>query len=417
MSSITPVRPSAVGEWSLFAWLRLPHAVARRLGITWITSGWIPVAAALALTLIGIAAIGTTQPAYAARQLAYAVVGMALGALSIAPSGARLERWSPWVFAVTLASLVALIMPGVPESVVRPRNGSRCWIDLGPIDVQPAEFAKLAWILATAWWLRRAADVRTVAGLVLPFIITAVPVMLILAQPDLGTALLFFPTLLAMLLAQGARKAHIALVIAIAAVMAPASYPVLKPHQRARIDALIAQVQGSDRYVRSIGFQGDRAVTLIASGGMLGHGKAQASALVRHNALPEEHNDMIFAVAACRWGLAGGIAIIALQGIYALGAMWIAAATRSRFGRLAATGIGIMCAWQATVNLGMTVGLLPITGLTLPFVSAGGSSMVAAWMATGILFGIAARQSREVSSGSGATGGSLVSGGPRGSLA
>jgi rod shape determining protein RodA len=220
-----------------------------------------------------------------------------------------------------------------------------------------------------------------------------------------------------MLLAQGARKAHIALVIAIAAVMAPASYPVLKPHQRARIDALIAQVQGSDRYVRSIGFQGDRAVTLIASGGMLGHGKAQASALVRHNALPEEHNDMIFAVAACRWGLAGGIAIIALQGIYALGAMWIAASTRSRFGRLAATGIGIMCAWQATVNLGMTVGLLPITGLTLPFVSAGGSSMVAAWMATGILFGIAARQSREVSSGSGATGGSLVSGGPRGSLA
>lgn len=126
---------------------------------------------------------------------------------------------------------------------------------------------------------------------------------------------------------------------------------------------------------------------------------------------------MIFAVAACRWGLAGGIAIIALQGIYALGAMWIAASTRSRFGRLAATGIGIMCAWQATVNLGMTVGLLPITGLTLPFVSAGGSSMVAAWMATGILFGIAARQSREVSSGSGATGGSLVSGGPRGSLA
>jgi cell division protein FtsW (lipid II flippase) len=417
MSSITPVRPSAVGEWTLFAWMRLPQLVARQLGISWMSAGWIPVAAALALTAIGIAAIDTTQPAYAARQLAYAAVGLVMGGLCVVPPSGRIERWSPWLFGLTLLSLVALIMPGVPESIVRPRNGSRCWIDLGPIDVQPAEFAKLAWIMATAWWLRRAADVQTVAGLALPFAITAVPVVMILAQPDLGTALLFFPTLLAMLLAQGARKAHIALVVAIAAVLGPASYPVLKPHQRARIDALIAQVQGSDRYVRSIGFQGDRAVTLIASGGVLGHGKSQASALVRHNALPEEHNDMIFAVAACRWGLAGGIAIVALQGIYALGALWIAAVTRSRYGRLAATGIGIMCAWQATVNLGMTVGLLPITGLTLPFVSAGGSSMVAAWMATGILFGIAARQSREVTSGMGATGGSLVSGGPRGSLA
>lgn len=126
---------------------------------------------------------------------------------------------------------------------------------------------------------------------------------------------------------------------------------------------------------------------------------------------------MIFAVAGCRWGLAGGLAIIGLQAAYALGALWIAAATRSRFGRLAATGIGAMTAWQATVNLGMTVGLLPITGLTLPFVSAGGSSMVAAWMGTGILMGIAARHVREVASGAGATGGSLVAGAARGSLA
>ncbi|MSQ91096.1 MAG: rod shape-determining protein RodA [Phycisphaerales bacterium] len=368
--------------------------ISQVLGISWWNIGWIPVLSSGLLTLIGIAAISTTEPDFALRQLAYGVVGIVAAALLVVPLPAVLEKWGPWAFIATLGLLVLLVAPGVPEAIVRPRNGSRCWIDLGPIDMQPAEFAKLAWILAGAWWLRRAADLRTRTGLLLPIVLTSVPVLLILMQPDLGTALLFFPTLLAMLLAQGARRMHLGIVVLSAALLAPISYPVLKPHQRARIDSLVAQLTGDDRYNTTIGFQGNRARTLVGAGGIFGNGAEAAKNLVRFNALPEEHNDMIFAVVACRWGLVGGLAVILLEAALAVGAMWIAVTSRTPFGRLAAVGIGAMLGFQSFVNVGMTMGILPITGLTLPFVSFGGSSIVASWMAVGLLFSIAARDAR-----------------------
>jgi len=352
------------------------------------------VVSAALLTAIGIAAIDTTEHGFALRQVAYSIVGLIAAAMIVVPLPAIIERWSPFVFLATLALLVLLVAPGVPDAIVRARNGSRCWIDLGPIDVQPAEFVKIAWILAGAWWLRRAADVRSRTGLLLPIVLTAAPVLLILMQPDLGTALLFFPTLLAMLLTQGAKRSHLAIVVLSAAILAPASYPFLKPHQRARIDSLVAQVTGDDRYTRTIGFQADRARTLIGSGGMWGNGKENAKNLIRFNALPEEHNDMIFAVVACRWGFVGGMLVIALEVALVIGALWVALMSRNPFGRLVGTGIGAMVGFQSFVNIGMTMGLVPITGLTLPFVSFGGSSIVASWIAVGLLFSISARDAR-----------------------
>ncbi len=368
--------------------------ISQLLGITWWNLGWIPVIAAALLTLLGISAIATTEPNFALRQAAYAAVGVIAAALMVVPLPALIERWSPVVFIVTLASLVMLIAPGVPEAIVRARKGSRCWIDLGPIDIQPAEFAKVAWILAGSWWLRRAADLKSRTGLLLPIVLTAVPVLLILMQPDLGTALLFFPTLLAMLLAQGARRMHLGIVVLSAALLAPASYPILKPHQRDRIDSLIAQLTGDTRYDRGIGFQGARARTLVGSGEFFGNGKETAGSLVRFNRLPEEHNDMIFAVVACRWGFVGGLAVIVLELAVAAGALAIAVLTKNPFGKLAGSGIGAMLGFQSFVNIGMTMGILPITGLTLPFVSFGGSSIVASWIAMGLLFSIAARDAR-----------------------
>ncbi len=368
--------------------------ISQLLGITWWNLGWIPLIAAALLTLLGISAIATTEPNFALRQMVYAAVGVIAAALMVVPLPAVVERYSPVIFLVTLASLVLLVVPGVPQAIVRARNGSRCWIDLGPIDIQPAEFAKIAWILAGSWWLRRAADVRSRTGLLLPIVLTAVPVLLILMQPDLGTALLFFPTLLAMLLAQGARRVHLVTVVVSAALLAPASYPVLKPHQRARIDSLIAQLTGDTRYNRTIGFQADRARTLVGAGELFGNGKEAAGSLVRFNALPEEHNDMIFAVVACRWGFVGGISVILLELAVAGGALTIAVLSKNPFGRLAGSGIGAMIGFQSFVNVGMTMGILPITGLTLPFVSFGGSSIVASWIAIGFLFSIAARDAR-----------------------
>lgn len=115
---------------------------------------------------------------------------------------------------------------------------------------------------------------------------------------------------------------------------------------------------------------------------------------------------MIFAVVACRWGLVGGLLVIFLEAAIVFGAMWVGVTARSPFGRLIGTGIGAMLGFQAFVNIGMTLGILPITGLTLPFVSFGGSSIVASWIAMGILFSVAARDAKA----GGTVGGSAVRG-------
>lgn len=150
----------------------------------------------------------------------------------------------------------------------------------------------------------------------------------------------------------------------------------------------MAQVKGDTRFERDIGFQGWRAMRLVGAGGILGNDAEHARALVRHNALPEEHNDMIFAVIACRFGLVGGALVVLAYAVYGASALWVALIARDGFARLVATGIGALLFGQMTVNIGMTIGLLPITGVTLPFASYGGSSLVACWTLTGILLSI-----------------------------
>ncbi|MFM1935186.1 MAG: Peptidoglycan glycosyltransferase MrdB, partial [Planctomycetota bacterium] len=120
----------------------------------------------------------------------------------------------------------------------------------------------------------------------------------------------------------------------------------------------------------------------------------EAGTLIRFNRLPEEHNDMIFVVIACRWGLLGGIAVWLLGAAYAFGAFMVGMRAGSGFGRLAAVGIGAMVFVQLAVNTAMTIGLLPVSGMTLPFVSYGGSSLVCLWMTTAVLFAVASRRSR-----------------------
>jgi rod shape determining protein RodA len=197
-----------------------------------------------------------------------------------------------------------------------------------------------------------------------------------------------------MLLAAGARVKYLLIIACIAVVLAPCSYPLLKKHQRDRIDTLIAQVVGDTRLNNGNGFQSSRAVTLAAAGGIVGSGKQESSALIHYNRLPEEHTDMIFAVIVCRWGLLGGLALWALAAAYAFGAFMVGVRAGTMFGRLVAVGIGAMVFLQLMVNTGMTIGVLPVSGMTLPFVSYGGSSLVCLWITTSVLFAVASRRSR-----------------------
>lgn len=357
---------------------------------------WICVAGALLLSILGVIMIGTTEPGLAKRQLVFMLIGLLAGGMVALPHYERSRRFAyPLLLLVTML-LVFLLIPGVPEFLVRPRNGARRWINLGSssLQLQPSELAKIAFVIALAAYLRYRENYRRLLGLLVPFVLTFIPMGLILVEPDLGTAMLFLPTLFAMLVAAGARLKHLVLIAALGLGSAPLMYPLLQNHQKDRIQAVFSQWTGDVSRADDIAFQGDRALTLIGAGGLAGVGREHARDLIVHNALPEEHNDMIFAVICNRWGLLGGLMTLGLYLMFCIGGILTAGLCREPFGRLIAVGIVALLFAQMTINIGMTVGLTPITGMTLPFVSYGGSSLVANWLMAGLLLNIALRRPR-----------------------
>ncbi len=348
--------------------------------------------AAIMLSGIGVSVIALTRPELASRQALFLLVGVAAAVLTtlVPPRALRVLCWP--IALLSLALLIFVLLPFIPRSIVTPRNGARAWIDVGVVDFQPSELAKIAFILCLAQWLSLRGSPRTLGALAAAVVLMLVPVGLIVLEPDLGSALLFFPTCLAMLVVAGARWRHLVPVLVGVALFAPVAYfGVLRPYQRARIDAIVAQVKGDTRFERDIGFQGWRAMRLVGAGGLTGHESDHARALIRHNALPEEHNDMVFAVVACRYGLVGGIGVLMLHGILGASALATGLFARDGFTKLTVVGIGALLFAQTCVNVGMTIGLLPITGVTLPFVSYGGSSLVASWILIGLLVAIGVR--------------------------
>jgi len=371
---------------------RQRSSTRHRHRLDWLNPGWACVAAALLLSGIGIAIIATTEPGLAVRQavfLGLAIVGCAVAAL---PHYRWLQRLALPIMLGVLALLVFVLIPWVPESIVAERNGARRWINLGVTDFQPSELAKIAYIVALATYLRTRRTYRRFFGLAVPFALTLVPMGLIFLEPDLGTALLFMPTLFAILIAAGARLRHLALIVLVGAVCAPIAYPLLRPHQKDRIQALYYQMRGDKRHVQGIGFQGDRAMRLVGAGEVAGVGRRLAADLVEYNNLPEEHNDMVFAVVNCRWGLLGGLATWGLFAVFISAGLLTAGLCKDPFGRLLAVGITVILFTQMTINTAMTIGLLPITGMTLPFVSYGGSSLITTWLMVGLLLNVGLRR-------------------------
>ena len=387
-----PFRGS-IADWRESARLIHPR------GLSWLNAGWIVLGAAMILSLIGVAAIDTTQPGQALRQVVHLAVG-AICAIAIAfPDYRKLRRYTWPVAIITVCLLVFVLLPFIPDALVRPRNGARRWISLGVTDVQPSELAKIAWIALMAEWLVRRPTYRRFGGFLLCFLVTLVPFLLILKEPDLGTALLFLPTLLVMLVVAGARLKHVLLVLLCGLSIGPLAYftpGVLKPHQIARVDAIVAQFQGDDSLERDEGFQAARARIVVGAGGVAGVGREHAAAIVEFNRLPEEHNDMIFAVLVCRWGLLGGLFLWGVFILLAGAGLSVAAGSRDAFGRLLVVGIIAMIFFQMLVNTGMTIGVLPITGMTLPFVSYGGTSLVATWIMAGLVLNVALRRPRRM---------------------
>jgi cell division protein FtsW (lipid II flippase) len=375
-----------------------------------INGAWLCVLAALGLSLVGLYAIdlgvggsggggssdapvgGFSLSGIVLRQAIFLGVGL-LAAAMVATPHYRYIRLFAWpLMVIVLGLLVFLLVPFVPASIVTPRNGARAWINFGPVDLQPAELMKIAYVLVIADYLRFRQNHRTLAGLIPPALITCIPVGLIMLQPDLGTALLFAPALFAMLVAAGARLKHLSLAVLIAVMAAPAAYPLLRPHQQARIVGLIKSINDPEHGADAINYQGETAQRLAGAGGLRGQSEPKSRALVRFNRLPERHNDMILAVILNRFGLVGGLGVLLLYILWFTGAYLTAATSRDAFGRLIVVGFASIMAAQTAINLGMTLGVLPIIGLTLPFVSYGGSSVLTVWVMTGLTLGVALRR-------------------------
>lgn len=360
------------------------------------------IAAALGLSILGIYTIDvalridTADNPRLAREAVSQIIFLAIGILAGALIALPHYRWLLWLSWPAMigcaALLVFLQLPGVPASIVRPINGARSWIDLGPFNLQPSELAKVAFVLVIAHYLRYRRTHRRLVGLLPLAAIAAVPILLIMMQPDLGSASLFVPALFAMVLAAGARLRHLATIVIVAALAAPAAYPILKPHQKARIDALVRQIQGDRTGAFDINYQSFTAQRLVGAGGLTGHSDPHTRVLVAFNRLPERHNDMIYAVVVTRFGILGGLAVIALYLIWIAGALLTALLCKDPFGRLLPIGFLGFVAAQAIINIGMNIGLIPIIGITLPFVSAGGSSMISLWVMNGIIFSVAMRR-------------------------
>ena len=319
--------------------------------------------------------------AYLKKQLVNVAIGLVLLVTVMATDHRWVRIVAPLVY---LASIVGLVLVLTMGSTI---NGSRSWLQLGSMSIQPSEFAKLAVVIGMALivaeraegrWQNQVGTVEVVGMLV----VAGVPASLIMLQPDLGTMLVLSATVFGVIAASGASRRWLVLLGAggLGAGVAAISAGLLKQYQ---VDRFMA-FTNPDLDPQGAGYNTEQARIAVGNGGLFGQGLFHGSQ-TRAGFVPEQHTDFIFTVAGEELGLVGAGVLIALLGIVIWRALAIARHTDDVFGRVAAAGIACWFGFQAFQNVGMCLGIMPVTGVPLPFVSYGGSSMFAGMLAIGLL--------------------------------
>jgi cell division protein FtsW len=324
------------------------------------------------------AALGDGDPmSFLKRQAVYALIGVVAMTALARFDYHRLRYLAAPLLLVALGLCLAVLLVA-PEI-----NGARRWFLLGPASFQPSELAKLSLCLFSAVYLARRSPPRTFGQLVRPLgLVTAIFCGLILLEPDLGTTISLCAVMLAVLLVAAVPLR----LLAVAALMATGVGMIAiwaEPYRRARVFSFLdpwSDAQGS-------GFQIVQAMIGIGSGGITGEGLGEGVQKVLY--LPEAHTDMIFAVIGEELGLVGSALVIGAFATFAVAGFRIALRCRDPFGKLLAAGLTALVCAQATINLAAVLGIAPLTGIPLPFVSYGGSSLVVLLAAVGILLNIA----------------------------
>ena len=342
----------------------------------------------LALTAFGILAVyvaGTDdREGYALNQTLGFVIGL-LGAVPLALMDyRRLKGYLPLLYGVTIVMLLAVTVVGASA------KGAQRWIDIGPVQVQPSEFAKLLVVVVLAGYFsehRLSDNTNFLKALG----ILGLPGLLVFAQPDLGTALVFAAIFFVMAFVGGAKLYQIGTLVVSAVAMAALSIKlgVLEDYQVARLTAFLDPTGITDE-----GYQVFQSKLAIGSGGVTGKG-FDATTLANLGFLPEDHTDFIFSNLAERTGFVGGLLLLGLFFVLVWRMLHVATVSRDRFGVLIAVGIATIFLFHVFVNIGMTMGLMPVTGIPLPFISYGRSNLVVSVIALGLLQSVAMRSKKD----------------------
>ena len=362
-------------------------------------SPWRHLDLALVGTVAAISAIGTLMvysatrgptPPYDAtfvkRQALFVVLGFGLMVLAGTFDYRRYRDLAPVAYIGTCLLLVLVASPLGSE-----RKGTQAWFQLGAFQLQPSEFTKLALIVGLAALVahfREELDARRLGG---ALAVAGVPLGLILLQPDLGTGLVLVAISAGILLVGGAQPKHLAALAVVGAlgVAIVLNSDMLADYQRDRLTTFISQ--GDDDALRGAGYNLDQSKIAIGAGGPFGRGIFNGTQ-TRLDNVPEQHTDFIFTAVGEELGFVGAGSLLALFALLAWRIWRTAQLARDDFGSLVCVGVLCMLLFQIFENIGMTMGIMPITGITLPFVSYGGSSILSSFFAIGLVLNVHARR-------------------------
>ncbi|CAB4893528.1 MAG: rod shape-determining protein RodA [Actinobacteria bacterium] len=363
-----------------------------RGGIYWRDLDWVLLAAALATTIMGAMLVWSasladlaspTDPqSYLKKHVVNIVLALALGYVASRLDYRWLRAYTPVIYVISTFSLLLVFVPGLGTKIA----GARAWIQLpGGFTIQPSEFVKIAVILMMAVILSekdradqepRDKDVMIALG------VAALPLLIILVQNDTGSVLILGSVALALVAVSGARtKWVIGLLLgSVVGVLLAIQFGLLKQYQVDRLTSFLNPTADAS----SIAYNSTQARIAIGGGGWFGFGLFQGPQ-TQGRFVPVNESDFVFTVAGEELGFIGAGILIILLGIVLWRAIVIAMKADDMYGRLVATGIVAWLAFQMFENIGMSLGIMPITGVPLPFVSAGGTSMMAVWLAVGLL--------------------------------
>ncbi len=350
----------------------------------WALAGVVLVLAGIGLLqLYSAVHAGGIQGIFYYKQMIWFAGGLLFMCLAFVFNFKHLDKWAFYIYAACILMLIGVLFFG------KHAGGSTRWLSVGPFTLQPSEFVKLGIIIALARYFTYNAKPSglDIEGLLVPMALTALPFLLIAAQPDLGTAGLIVLVAATMALFAKIEKKTLICILLVVCICIPMGWDLLEPYQKERILTLLFP----DRDPLGAGYHIKQSKIAVGSGMLFGKGFLGGTQKTL-SFLPEQHTDFIFSVLAEEWGFAGSIAVLFFYLLLTVFGLNIAYSCRDKFGAILAVGITAMFFWQVFINIGMVVGVMPVVGMPLPFMSYGGSSVLTAMLGIGLLMNVSMRR-------------------------